>query len=189
MTRLFFGIEVPGFVRESVWEQVQGLRSQGIEAGNWTRPDLYHITVLFLGELPAEPWLSRLHEVAGHAAERAQVFSLTLNHVGAFAKNRILYAGLEENRGTEVLTELANSLGQTLRCDLPNLDQRPYRPHLTLARKLRLNEDQGLFPDGLALGPMVNFEVAKLSLFASTRIDGRLAYPVIERFGFSPQSR
>ena len=111
-----------------------------------------------------------------------------------FPRNRILFAQLQEGEGTAQLTELVRSLTRELGAiGFPHLDTRPYRPHITLARKLNVpsvySEDvKGQPIVELTSLPPVQFAVNGLCLFASTRIDGRLSYPVMERFAFSPHN-
>ncbi len=193
MTRLFFGIELSSEVRDALTSQVKRLQMDGVQAGNWSRPELYHITAVFLGDL-SEAWLEKLRRVARAAVAEVPAFQLALGNLGMFPKNRILFAQLQEGTGTTQLAELVHALNRELAAIcFSDLDTRPYRPHITLARKLNVpsiySEDvKGQPIVGLTPLPAIQFTVDGLCLFASTRVDGRLSYPVMERFAFSPHN-
>ncbi|MCF2533983.1 RNA 2',3'-cyclic phosphodiesterase, partial [Yinghuangia soli] len=103
----------------------------------WNRIEDWHITLAFLGELPAEvvPGLrAALAEVSGaHPAPE-----LALVGAGHF-DDRVLWSGLRGD--LDRLHALAASVRQAVAaCGLPYAD-RPLRPHLTLARARRGNVD------------------------------------------------
>jgi len=96
-------------------------------------PDTWHVTVAFLGDVPA----SRV-EVAGEAVARAAAvmapIPLRIAGGGRFGRGRftVLWAGLVGDTGA--LATLALLVRRGLkRARLP-FDDRPYRPHLTIAR-------------------------------------------------------
>ncbi len=63
--------------------------------------------------------------------------------------------------------------------DLP-LETRPYTPHITLGRNVRLDEEWEAFQQRVSV-PHMNVEATKVTLFQSTQIDGRLRYlPLVE---------
>jgi 2'-5' RNA ligase len=185
MPRLFFGVTIPAAVRGQVAELQSALKRLGVRAGNWSAPDLFHITVLFLGELDAShrPWLD---EVGEFSARQVAPFQLTVSHVGSFERNRVLWLGVESDAGCAALAELHRAVSS--KCQENSalaLDARPYRPHLTLARKLDVasyHTARSSIP-----GEMVRLviPVEHLCLFESRREGGRLVYPVLRRFALS----
>lgn len=106
---------------------------------NWTRPESWHVTLAFLGEV-AEPVVSRLAQRLEQAASRKASVQLMVGGGGAFpsaVRGRLLWAGI---RGTsEDLKELHHIAGAVTRharlAGAPSPDEdRRYRPHITLAR-------------------------------------------------------
>ncbi|MGH2447343.1 MAG: RNA 2',3'-cyclic phosphodiesterase [Chloroflexota bacterium] len=101
-----------------------------------THPDLLHITVVFLGDVPSH----RIDDViaAGRReANRARPLDLSLSDLGAFPNQsapRILWAGLRRDAGLARLEEIQSGLAATLRGEGFELEDRPFRPHITLAR-------------------------------------------------------
>ena len=94
------------------------------------RRDTLHVTLAFLGEIP-EGRVADACKVADDVA--AGPFDLTLDRLGYWQHNRILWAGGVSPR----LTFLADELGKGLRAADFALDVRPFVAHLTLLRDAR----------------------------------------------------
>ena len=104
--------------------------ARGNCGGRVMRCDTLHITLVFLGEIPA----GRVADARKLADELVlEPFDLTLDRLGYWRHNRILWAGGVSPR----LTFLAETLGQALRAADFALDARPFVPHLTLLRDAR----------------------------------------------------
>ncbi|MFD4693732.1 RNA 2',3'-cyclic phosphodiesterase [Streptomyces sp. NPDC058463] len=99
----------------------------------WNRIEDWHITLAFLGELPAErvPLLrSPLAEIAAHHRPPR----LALRGSGSF-DDRVLWSGIEGD--LDELHMLAADVRTAVkRCGVA-FEERPLRPHLTLARARR----------------------------------------------------
>ena len=148
------------------------LREKG--RGNFTREENLHLTLAFLGEVPA----ARLDEVK-RAMDAVTVRSMKLNfaHVGCFVRDSELWwIGADDNR---TLSGLQRALVNELRAaDLP-VDSKKFRPHITLAREMHIGNinRKELLPEAFAT------EVSAISLMVSERISGRLTYTEIYRTG------
>jgi 2'-5' RNA ligase len=91
-----------------------------------------HFTLAFLGEQP-ESSLALAEEAA--AAIHAPAFDLAIGGTGAFPslqRPRVLWLGVTE--GAEEISSLAEQLRSALRERGFALDDKPFRPHLTIAR-------------------------------------------------------
>src|SRR5271167_1737069 len=97
--------------------------------GRPTAPDLIHLTLAFLGEQQADR-VDTLRRVG--AGIRARTFTLTLDAVGGFPRTGIAWLG--SNAPQPDLAALQGELAAALRVDGFAIDERPYAPHLTLAR-------------------------------------------------------
>jgi RNA 2',3'-cyclic 3'-phosphodiesterase len=96
----------------------------------WCRPDTWHVTLAFLGQVPEES-LTDLKDRLGRAAARNTPLELALSGGGQF-EGRALWTGVQGDR--DRLGRLTESLaGAAKRCHI-KVDDRPFRPHLTLAR-------------------------------------------------------
>lgn len=101
---------------------------------SWVKPGNLHITIRFLGDL-GDSGVRRAGESARRGTEGHPAFRARLEGLGAFpSKNRprVLWAGLAE--GAEEAIALASSINQTLQRDGFGPPDKPFRPHITLAR-------------------------------------------------------
>lgn len=100
----------------------------------WVAPEHLHLTLRFLGAL-TDAQVTRVVEAAREAAAAASPFEVTLAGMGAFPSGRApraVWVGVTD--GADRLAALAASLEAGLRRRrLPPAD-RPFRPHLTVAR-------------------------------------------------------
>ncbi|MBK1717596.1 RNA 2',3'-cyclic phosphodiesterase [Thiocystis violacea] len=100
--------------------------------GRATHPLDRHLTLVFLGELDPDR-LGGVESVASQVS--APRFELELDRIGHFARSQILWCG--PSRTPEPLTALVADLQIRLAARGIATDPRPYRPHLTLARRVR----------------------------------------------------
>lgn len=193
--RLFFAVPVPADTVKSVAALVEGVRAtdgvavvgpsrrRGALDVRWVRLDGLHVTLRFLGPTPEE----RLPELASAVQEVARAsrpFDVRLAGAGAFPspeRPRALWIGVAQ--GTVELAEVAAGLDSALVALGWNTDDRPFRPHLTLARS-----------DGVRAGPRLarrlmaaaegfsaTWRAERLVLFESLTGGGRARYvPLVE---------
>ena len=120
--RLFFALQLSEEAKARLRPALAGI----------ARTDQLHFTLAFLGEQP-ETSLPRLHE-AGQAV-RVPEFDLAIGGTGAFPnlhRPRVLWLGVME--GAEQLCAVAEQLRGALLERGFSLEDRPFRPHLTIAR-------------------------------------------------------
>jgi RNA 2',3'-cyclic 3'-phosphodiesterase len=96
----------------------------------WTRPEQWHVTLAFLAEVD-ERTRDALTERLARTARRHPPLELALGGGGRFG-DQVLWTRVEGDRtGLRRLADAVRAAAR--RCGLP-VDDRPYRPHLTLAR-------------------------------------------------------
>jgi 2'-5' RNA ligase len=133
MIRAFIAITPPASLQQSVAE-VQSTLQRFSFPLRWVKPAQVHLTLKFLGNIVPE-----LIDPVTQAMQRALVpleaFSLSIQGVGCFpnlARPRVLWMGIE------ALHDRLGQLHQRLDTELATLgfapEDRPFRPHLTLAR-------------------------------------------------------
>lgn len=128
--RLFLALWPDEVVRARLTGVMDSLQST--VSGKWVRPDNLHITLAFLGDVEAERW-PELHHIGAESA--GQGFSLALDHVQFWPRNGIVC--LAPRHAPPALTALAADLSKRLRGAGFSIESRPYKAHLTLARKGR----------------------------------------------------
>lgn len=100
----------------------------------WVHPQDYHITLAFLGKAPFQQ-MKELKQSVSEAAAPHRPFSLEINRPGTFGKKerpRIFFAGTAHS---DALLSLHNDVYSACESVGFVLDRRPYRPHLTIAKK------------------------------------------------------
>ncbi|HET6724395.1 MAG TPA: RNA 2',3'-cyclic phosphodiesterase [Gammaproteobacteria bacterium] len=127
--RLFFALWPDTSLREALHRAARKpVRQSG---GKPVTPDNYHVTLKFLGGTDDEGYAC---VCAAADAIRAQPFELRLDRIGFWPKPRILWLGAEQV--PDALTTLAGMLDQVAEACGFAPELRPYRPHVTLARKV-----------------------------------------------------
>jgi 2'-5' RNA ligase len=109
----------------------------------WVPAEQWHLTLAFLGEV-AERLVEPLVERLGRAAARAGPMRLSLGGFGAFPSGRrarVCWMGVDG--AVAPLRDLATRVGAAARHTGIEVDTKPYRPHLTVARPRRPPLDVG----------------------------------------------
>ncbi|MFP5341497.1 MAG: RNA 2',3'-cyclic phosphodiesterase [Candidatus Limnocylindria bacterium] len=146
--RLFVALPLPGDAAAGVAAIVDDVRGQALPPGmhdvRWVRLDAVHLTLRFLGPTPEER-IDPTAEAVAAVARRHAPIDLTIAGSGTFPagpRPRTLWLGL--TGGVDAVAALAGATSTALAAIGWPVDDRPFRPHLTLARS-----------DGLAAGPLV----------------------------------
>jgi 2'-5' RNA ligase len=176
--RLFTAILLDEKSKASIYDTVLQLKANAGE-GSFTARENLHLTVNFIGET------KRLEEVK-HAMQRAvekagaKGFDLTLRGFGSFKRREgdIYWVGVLRE---EVLWRIQRELVRELKEEgFFDIDDREYKPHLTLGRRVRVNPGFDRKQIEAALQP-ITLEVTGLSLMKSERVEGKLTYTEIYR--------
>jgi RNA 2',3'-cyclic 3'-phosphodiesterase len=127
--RLFVAVTPPPAAVEELWSAAAGVRAarSGLR---WTRPEQWHVTLAFLGEV-GDGTRTDLTERLGRSAARHGPLTLALCSAGRFG-DRVLWTRVSGD--VEPLRRLAASVRAAARRAGAAVEARPYRPHLTLAR-------------------------------------------------------
>src|SRR5207244_8722401 len=130
--RLFFAIELPAGVQAALGRLKPKDDNRDYR---WSDPALLHVTLAFLGEQP-ELQLEALQRVGETAARAGRSASLRLGAAGSFGSRgspRVLWVGLDGD--LEALSHLQARLDAALREAGFPVEDRPFRAHVTLARR------------------------------------------------------
>ena len=98
-----------------------------------------HLTLAFLGEQPSSKVEALRKLASGIGATR---FGLTLDEIGCFRRSGVAWLGASAPQAK--LLALQARLALALRDDGFPVDERPYTPHLTLARRIRASIQRSL---------------------------------------------
>lgn len=167
--RLFFALWPDEALREALIQFAWPWR-KSVKA-HWVPPELYHITLAFLGEVPVAQ-TGRLMELA--APLPLPPCELVLQSIEYWPNPRVLcLAAAETPEPLERLVEAINGVAAQL--GLP-AERRPYRPHLTVARHARNG------PTAETLAPLT-WPVRDYCLVESRLTPTGPVYTVLRRFG------
>ena len=132
--RSFIAIELPEEVREGLARLRNELKRNEHKFVKWVNPDGLHLTLKFLGNIPSK----RVTEIINAIEEVTQgvsAFHLEISGLGAFPslrQARVFWVGI----GGEVdkLSKLQQNIDSALAVLGFAKEERPFVPHLTLAR-------------------------------------------------------
>jgi 2'-5' RNA ligase len=132
--RTFVAIRLPQDVLDVIADVIGQLDNAGVRGLRTVRPEGVHLTLKFLGNIPAskiEPVIAAVTQaVGGHSG-----FELVLGGAGSFPSRgspRVLWLGVEGDM--EPLNALQQSVEDALSALGFKREQRGFNPHLTLAR-------------------------------------------------------
>jgi 2'-5' RNA ligase len=129
--RLFVALEIPSEVRKNLASLIESLRAVSPQT-RWVRPENLHVTLKFIGEVPE----AKLSVIRGALASvrSEQPVTLDFRGLGFFPNEkhpRVFWAGIEASPDLKTLA--AEIDGATEKLGIPR-EQRPFSPHLTVAR-------------------------------------------------------
>jgi RNA 2',3'-cyclic 3'-phosphodiesterase len=196
--RLFVAVDPPAYVRGHLTARLHDLplhdpapqdvrlhdpAPHHVRQLRWTAPEQWHVTLAFLADVP-DSKVNGLSAALSTAATALAGFTASLAGAGAFprpARATTLWCGIDP--GSTELAALAAAVATAVQAAGLSLDDRPFHPHLTLARC----QPTDLRPVVRRLadyrGPQ--FPVHEIALVSSRLgggADGRAAHEVISRW-------
>lgn len=179
--RLFIAINFHPKVLEKLCETIALLKKLS-DSGSFTHRENLHLTLAFIGETTRMESAKQVLDTVC-----AGPFSLTLQGLGSFHRDDgdILWIGVEKNGG---LTELQQQVIVALKERAFPVDSRPYKPHLTLGRRVVMSSGFEWEAFSREIEPML-VPVSRISLMQSSRINGKLTYTKIYSVDLEEQKK
>lgn len=181
--RLFAAIDPPVDVRTSLTTAV------GDEIGEQMRrvpPEHWHLTLAFYGEVD-EAKADKLQDGLARAVERTPAFGIRLAGAGTFPRQaeraRVLWIGLDGE--VDAMRRLADRCAGAGRRARIAVEDRKFRPHLTLARARRDTVDVRQLVDRLSSYNSPWWTVTSLRLVHST-LGAVVQHEVLREFALRP---
>jgi 2'-5' RNA ligase len=131
--RTFIAIELPANIREFLSRCQDRLRQAGGDV-RWVRPDLVHLTLVFLGEVPVDAQAD-LEKSVREALAGFGPLPLQAGGAGRFPPKglpRTIWVGISEPAGN--LPRLQKALAEATLLFAEKVEDRPFAAHLTLGR-------------------------------------------------------
>ena len=167
--RLFFAIELGDGLLDLLDETTAPLRAEAPELA-WVPRDKRHLTLKFLGDVD-ESAAPKLAEAADRAAARHPPVEMRVREVGAFPnfrRARVVWIGVEQEPRLELLH---HDLELACAEEGFEVEGRPFRPHITLARvrsPLPVERLRAFARTARTVRMQATVQVQRLTLFEST---------------------
>lgn len=136
--RTFIAIELDENIKDGLTglqERLKGEVSQG--SVRWVRPEGIHLTLKFLGDVPADQ-IGEITEALRKSCQGFAPFSLSCGGLGCFPNfkhPRVVWVGIQEE--TKALARLHKSIEENVAPLGYPTEKRKFSPHLTLGRVQR----------------------------------------------------
>jgi 2'-5' RNA ligase len=175
--RCFVAVELPSHMREEIGRLQSHIATNGLRL---VKPELVHITIKFLGELPQEK-VGQVAEALGKV--KATPFPVQVIGMGAFPGRsvRVVWLGLEGN-----FQELYQKVEQAMVPLGFSPEARGFSPHVTLGRVGRpnaeMNRKLGAKIADLSSQDLGSFTVDRFYLKKSTLTRGGPIYEDLGQF-------
>jgi RNA 2',3'-cyclic 3'-phosphodiesterase len=150
--RTFVAIELPRALRAKLIEHIQRLRRQYPDArASWNREDNLHLTLKFLGNVPVSE-IPKLSDAIARAVSDLKPFELMVAGCGVFppkGRPNVLWIGVTEPAAQAAgqvskLSILHESIERDCSTAGFPREQRPFHPHLTIARLRKTGDERRL---------------------------------------------
>jgi 2''-5'' RNA ligase len=147
--------------------------------GSFTHEENFHLTLQFLGEIH-ESKIANIKTAIEDAMKKHPNFTITANKVGSFGRSdgRIVWIGLQESTA---LMELQKTLSVNFRnLNIP-FDEKEFKPHITLGRRIILKPEIKNFSTIIDIDK-ITINVNCISLMESTKLNNKLVYSSLHSF-------
>jgi RNA 2',3'-cyclic 3'-phosphodiesterase len=167
--RLFYAIELGDELLDLLDETTAPLRAEAPELA-WVPREKRHLTLKFLGDVE-ETAAPKLVEAADRAAARQLPLEMRVRQIGAFPnfrRARVVWIGVEQDPRLELLHHDLELACEDVGFEV---EGRPFRPHITLARvrtPLAVERARALARAARSVRLQVVEQVNSITLYEST---------------------
>ncbi|MBD7966478.1 RNA 2',3'-cyclic phosphodiesterase [Paenibacillus gallinarum] len=181
--RIFTAVSLPDHVKEEIQRWTVDNKDK-LPFRNFTHKEDYHITLQFLGDTETSS-INALCEALREAAVKMQQFPLSVGEAGVFGsplRPRVLWKGVEGE-----IDELAGLFQHILDATTPLgyiPEDRPYRPHITIARKFDDSQKHKWNVKELPVQEKIEPWLVKDFVLYQTILGQKPMYKIIEKFDF-----
>lgn len=168
--RLFIAIGFSEENKSKLYGLTQRLRAQALQ-GNTTKKENLHLTLAFIGEVPNTTYKKTC---AVLDVLQSAPFEVTFDRLGKFSQpdGALYWLGSGRNGALE---KLQRQLLAALKQNHIPVDEKPFKPHITLGRRMVMEEGFSEIDFSGHIEPVCQ-QVNRVSLMKSERIGGKLVY-------------
>lgn len=181
LIRIFIGFDFDETMKRDIKRTIGTVKKHMI-SGKITDFDNLHLTLKFIGDIDE----ARFDEVVKGVEDvisELRVFSMSLSDIGYFDKKnkyRVLWMGITGD--LHVLTKSFDLLEDSLHKYNFEKDDRGYNPHITIGRKVKLDEELDNINKHLKIDRAHTCIVKKLYIYNSVSEDGKRVYKKIKEY-------
>ncbi|MDZ5472573.1 RNA 2',3'-cyclic phosphodiesterase [Bacillus sp. 31A1R] len=184
-THYFYAVSLPSEAKRLLQEETNRLKEE-LSFSRWVHQEDYHITLAFLGFAPQEQ-LHKSIAIIEKKLKNNHSFPLLIQGLGTFGRNdspRIFWADVEHK---QALHNIRNEVYSACVEAGFELEKRPFKPHLTLARKW--TGETSFNPESLMKMDIagIPFEVTEVVLY-QTHLDRTPKYEAVHTFSLHNRS-
>ncbi|RDI40064.1 RNA 2',3'-cyclic phosphodiesterase [Aquicella lusitana] len=184
--RIFFAIDLPLSAKEKIGSFIGALKKKSkSNAIRWTKPENLHITLQFLAEIKAADLPELVRNVRGRLARLDKSSTIKLGTLHLFPtpyRPRVIVLDVAPQ---EQLASLAELIGHGIKATGYEVEDRPFRGHLTLGR---IKQPQGIqlgFLNEVELPAIEEIELNEVVAFRSEPQPEGSVYTPLERINLS----
>lgn len=167
--RIFLALWPDESTRQQLFKVQQQLRKEpDLRSASIVIPENLHMTLHFIGSVSPEVVKALEHSLN---SVQCNGFELKVNTAGCFSKARVFWLGLKNVPSR--LEELERTTALCIRECVENYQLVPYRPHITLFRKVKTSMEQAIFPE-------ISWQVKSFSLVESKTYPEGVQYRVLK---------
>ena len=188
--RSFIAVELEARVLQVIASYSKRLQTRFPSGFRWVKPDLMHLTLKFLGDVPPGK-IDQISQKLDQLCANFQPFQLQINGTGAFPswrKPRTIWMGLKHSQELlDLHKQLESALAET---GIPT-EGRPFSAHLTLCRVSDYADPAAVrqLENLLVSTPLASdlvWDVNDIVLYKSKLQPGGPVYSILSKHQFRP---
>ncbi|MCL5261104.1 MAG: RNA 2',3'-cyclic phosphodiesterase [Gammaproteobacteria bacterium] len=176
--RAFFAIDIPDAIKAAIDKELQQFHNNPIYKNvKWVKPENWHITLRFLGNVSAEQ-LDMVKKEIVPALKPIKAFPLNLTDLIPFPSAKKIHVLAIKPESIALLMQLAIIIDRVVvNCEVAPED-RAFNPHLTVGR---INYMGKMHFDGTPLGRF-DFAVSEIKLYKSELTKAGSIYSLLANY-------
>ena len=190
--RVFVAVGISEAAREQLSGAAERIREKIPHGIQWANPQGMHLTLKFLGNIPAANVAPLLESLTPVAAE-TRPFTLQLAGLGMFPNRRqprVLWAGIGGD--TPALSRLQQAAEKAITALGYPPEPRPFAPHITLGRPRRTLSPAQLSQTGQAVSALtppqpVTWQVTSIDIMQSNLHPSGARYTILASATLAPK--
>lgn len=179
--RSFIALEFEDELKKNLVNIQNKIKENSLK-GTWTHEDNFHLTLKFLGEIDENSTID-IDKVLEKTCKNHSPINLTFSDLGYFKGERdlrVLWLGTKGD------LDKVNALYEEIENEMYYLgfqkENRAFKPHITLGRRVVLNKDFSKIKDIISEDLNYDFTLKKITLMKSEEIMKKRVYTPIKTY-------